>query len=207
MRTPAISQSRFARLGNLPAVRVTILYETLEAAIRAKALMDCVKSDMHAPAKFELEFWRFDWLGTRSCCNVALSTARRSVAVIISTCQATCLPVEMEQWLKAWAVVNEGDEDDCSALIALHPDDLVGRASYRPVHDRLQRAAWQKGVDFFCEFFEPGAAGAEVNGRFQANERTSLFSKPKDGMRWQYVPIRKTVTQVEKWSPPQPRIP
>jgi hypothetical protein len=134
-------------------IQVTTLYEDLEAGLRAKALMECVQSCMDTPVEFKLGLWRFDWLKERSLANIALSATKRSELVIVSTTTAITLPGEMERWLHAWG---QGREDHPSALMALLSHARYGSSACgHPLRDCLQSAAQRKGVDFFCEYYDP----------------------------------------------------
>ena len=171
-----------------------VLYETLEAGLRAKALMDCVESEMDVPVQFHLECWRFDWLKERSLRNHAFSSARGSEVVIVSTSGASGLPAEVEQWLDAWA---HKPTNRCSALIALHPKQQDGLANYGLVDDQLQRAARQKGVGFFCEFFEPAGWGVTPGANLGTNKKNR--SPPKSGLSTRLTPVGPGRLSARAW--------
>ena len=149
-------QSANGLLGEMESspVRVTILYETLEAGLRARALMNCVQAGMDLPPRFLFEYSRFDWLNERSLRNVALSTANRSSLVVISISSKNPLPAPMDGWINDWV---ESGVGEASAIILLLPGLKTGDYRAHPAHDRVQRTARKKGVDFFCEVFEPAA--------------------------------------------------
>jgi len=114
---------------------------------------------MDFPAEFQLDLWRFDWLTEKSLGNIALSRADRSALVLISVGSANALPPAAENWLNTWVQIEQSHP---LALVVLIPKEKRGDATYHPLHERLRAVARQKGVDFFCEFFEPSAS-AERN--------------------------------------------
>jgi len=140
----------------LSPILATVLYEDLESGLRARALMESVEANMDFPAEFQLDLWRFDWLAERSLGSIALSRADRSALVLISLGSANPLPVAAEKWINTWVQMEQSHP---LALVVLLPKEKRGGESYHPMHEHLRAVARQKGVDFFCEFFEPSAAG------------------------------------------------
>ena len=133
-----------------PVIQVTALYEDLEAGIRAKALMDCVQSGLDLPAQLKIDLWRFDWLNELSIRNMALNIAKSSTLVVISASTNNPFPVETERWMQAWM---QRREDHLSAIVLLALEETPG-AGCHPLKESLQRAAEQKQVEFYCEFFK-----------------------------------------------------
>ena len=186
MTTPATIVRRSSRppVGEEPTFRAMVLYEMMESALCAKALLECVQSDMESPPQFEVEFWRFDWLRERSLRDIALSIAGNSDLIIVATATAAPLPLEMERLLDAWA---GRCGDPCLALIAIHSWQRTNRTRYELLNDRLQRAAQAKGVEFFCEPFKAGAVLTATSARLRANAEKTL-PYPALGRRWEYQP-------------------
>jgi hypothetical protein len=67
------------------------------------------------------------------------------------------------------------------ALVVLIPKDKRGDPGYHALHERLRSVARQKGVDFFCEFFDPSSAeriepavAPEVSGSKQVFKQQEL---------------------------------
>lgn len=165
-------------------IRVTVLYENLEAGLRARELMDCVQGGLQLPtATLELEFWRFDWLAERIMRNVALSMAKRSTLVVFSFTNINSVPPELERWLNAWTRYAQPAP---SALIALRLGAEIHRPGQSVLHDRLQRAAEQKGMDFFCEFIaapasRPVARSSATRGMVAPRSKQSVRVVPQFG--------------------------
>jgi hypothetical protein len=168
------SNSNATTTNDVPLIQVTVLYEDLEAGLRAKALIECVQSCMEIPVQFKLGLWRFDWLKERSLANIAMGATKRSELVIISTSTAQALPSEMERWLDSWVPRTELFPAALMALLSHEGDDQT-----HPIHDRLQRAARQKRVDFFCEFYQP-----------QPQERP-VRTWPEGRVRWELNPATR----------------
>lgn len=155
--SPNLLCMRTEARSDLPPTRAAVLHEPLKARLRAKELRECLESDMDVLAPFELEYWKFDWLKERSLRNMAMRITGNLEVVIISASGPSALPLEMEQWLNAWA---HKPKLSCSVLIALYSKGQIDPTYHRLLHDRLQRTARQQGVDFFCEFFK--SAGASI---------------------------------------------
>ena len=134
-----------------PLIQVTAIYEDLEAGIRAKALMDCVQSGLDVPARLKVDLWRFDWLNELSMRNMALNIARNSTLVVVSASTNNPFPVEMDRWMRAWM---QSREEQLSAIVLLAPHETHAGMCH-PLEDALRRAAEQKQVEFYCEFFKP----------------------------------------------------
>ena len=132
----------------------TVLFEDVESGLRARALMESVEANMDFPAEFQLDLWRFDWLAERSLGNIALSRADRSALVLISVGSANTLPPAAENWLNTWV---EMEQNHPLALVVLIPKEKRTDDAYHSLHEQLRAAARRKGVDFFCEFFEPSS--------------------------------------------------
>lgn len=133
------------------SILATVLYEDVESGLRALALMESVEANMDFPAQFQLDLWRFDWLNERSLGNIALSRADRSALVVISVGSTHSLPPAVENWLNTWVQIEQSHP---LALVVLIPKERRSDATYE-LHERLRAIARQKGVDFFCEFFDP----------------------------------------------------
>jgi len=138
-----------------PRVQVTGLYEDLKAGHRIKALIDCVHAGMELPVRFKLDLWRFDWLRECALRDIALNAAGDSALVIVSVSRARTLPAQMDKWVRAWTQDKGGH---LSAMIALLPKGQEGLSPCHPLYEQLERAAEEKGADFFHEFFEPESA-------------------------------------------------
>jgi hypothetical protein len=67
------------------------------------ALLECAQSGVDLPVLFRFDLWRFDWLRERSVGNIALSTARGTALIVVSTRRANWLPAEMKKWVTAWS--------------------------------------------------------------------------------------------------------
>jgi hypothetical protein len=170
-QTPKSLQARQAN--QLAAIQVTALYEDLEAGVRAKALMDCVQSGLDVPAQCKLDLWRFDWLGERSMGNMALSMARSSMLVLVSASTDNPASPELERWINAWM---QSREDQLSALVLLAQDESRHWRRH-PLQDCLQRAAAQKGVEFFSEFFKSSSSERETIPAYHAGQ-DEMFGSP-----------------------------
>lgn len=164
-----------------PAIPVTALYEDLEAGVRAKALIDCVQSDLEVPAQCKIELWRFDWLGELSLGNMALSMARNSMLVLVSASSDNPPPAEMERWIQAWAQTRD---EHLSALVLLAAEDRH-RSAAHPLYDCLQKAAQRKGVEFMCEFFDPVQPDRVPFTTRQHGEYEEVFRPSMAASRWQ----------------------
>ena len=139
---------------HLSPVQVTVVYEDLEAGIRAKALMDCVQTGLELPAKLKVDLWRFDWLSELSMRNMALNIAKSSTLVLVSASTNNPIPTEMDRWMRVWM---QSREEQLSAivLLAMQESRSVG---FHPLQETLRRVAEHKQVEFYCEFFKPSHA-------------------------------------------------
>jgi hypothetical protein len=162
----------------LSSLLATILYEDVEAGLRARALMESVEANMDFPAEFQLDLWRFDWLAERSLGNIALGRADRSALVVVSVGSTNVLPAGAENWLNRWVQIEQSHP---LALVVLIPKDKRGDSSYHQLHERLRAMARQKGVDFFCEFFDPSAPERDVStfAPEVADAKPSTYEQPE----------------------------
>ena len=142
------------------SILATVLYEDLESGLRARALMESVEANMDFPAEFQLDLWRFDWLAERSLGNIALSRADRSALVVVSAGSSDPLPPAVENWLNTWVQMEQSHP---LALVVLLPKVGQGEEKSHPLYERLQAAARQKRVDFFCEFYEEPSAARNIS--------------------------------------------
>lgn len=149
---PPLQSTRPKAIRHTPTIQLTALYEDLEAGLRVKHLLDRVESAVkrELPVQFKLEVWRFDWLGEASLRNMALSVARRSALVLISTSTDHPPTVELERWIRAWT---QNREDQLSALVLLAQEGNL-RSGPHTLYDCLQRAARRKAVEFLCEYIQ-----------------------------------------------------
>ena len=171
-------------MDNLPLIQVTGLYEDLESGIRANVLIECVQANVGVPARFNLDLWRFDWLEEAPLRNMALSAAKRSALVLISTNCVNLLPAPMETWVAAWSLEVE---EHPSALIALLSGKKDSRSRHCPLHDRLQCAARQKGADFFCEYCSTPLVGSVIHQ--ETNPICREFNLSAGGRQNRLVPL------------------
>jgi hypothetical protein len=157
------------------SILATVLYEDLESGLRARALMGSVEANMDFPAAFQLDLWRFDWLAERSLGNIALSRAERSALVLISAGSLAALPPAAENWLNTWVQM---EQNHPLALVVLLPKGRHGEEKSHPLYERLQMAARQKQVDFFCEFFEQPAPSRRISLPASEAEETLAGGAP-----------------------------
>ncbi len=191
-----------------PVIQVTALYENLEAGLRAKSLVDCVRAGMEAPAEFKLELWRFDWLGELSLGNMALSAARDSTLVIISTASDGAMPPELERWLRAW---RQTPNAGLAALVLLAPHETAAGAAH-PWQEQLQRTAQRKQAAFLPEFFETTSSRDDFTNRprlhrdeFMALGQAHLADWPSHPAKSEAIPVHLLRTQTSR--PPVNRLP
>lgn len=180
MLTPSparLDSRRWATPGNplvkLPLVRLTALYEDLEAGLRAKRLLEGVETTVKAqlPVCIKAELWRFDWLKEKSLRNMALSMAKESALVLVSASTNNPPPVEFQRWLKAWS---QSREQNLSALVLLARPRPY-EAGPHALHDCLERAARHKDVEFLCEFLESSAM-ADITPAWALNREEAFCS-------------------------------
>jgi hypothetical protein len=173
--------------GHEPLVKVTVLYEDLLAGLRAKALMQSVRSRLAVPVRIRLECWRFDWLCERSLSSSALAAAANSAILLFSLSQPKALPTEVLTWVNRWTHC-EGDRP--AALVILLAPGIRRSAGTRRVMAPLQRAARQAGVDFFCEYGEPPDAAPSREPGVAGRGFLSGWRKDDD-LRIQIPPSRE----------------
>lgn len=143
----------------LASVPVTTLYEDLEAALRARALIEVSQSGMDLPVPLQVELWRFDWLRERSLNTMAMNRAKNSTLLILSTSSANPPPSHIEKWIKHWTQCPQGQPLALVILLARKPD-WAGQQD--GLHNLLREAARQKGAEFWCEWFEAGPTRREL---------------------------------------------
>jgi hypothetical protein len=149
---PPLQSTRPKATPATPTIQLTALYEDLEAGLRVKRLLDRVESAVkrELPVQFKLEVWRFDWLGEASLRNMALSMARSSALVLVSTSTDHPPIVELERWIRAWT---QNRDDQLSALVLLTQEGNL-RSGPHTLYNCLQRAARRKAVEFLCEYIQ-----------------------------------------------------
>lgn len=157
-------------------IRIAGFYEDLEAGLRIKVLLGCVRAGVNLPAPFRLDLWRFDWLRERSLRNIALSTTRGSALIIVSISRASWLPTEMEKWVTTWS---HDIENHPAAFMVLLPKLREGGNQFYPLCEWLWRAAQYKPTHFFQELFEP----AEVEHYLVILEKTLCSQTGKEMLR------------------------
>jgi hypothetical protein len=149
---PPLPSTRPKATPATPTIQLTALYEDLEAGLQVKRLLDRVESAVkrELPVQFKLEVWRFDWLGEASLRNMALSMARSSALVLVSTSTDHPPIVELERWIRAWT---QNRDDQLSALVLLTQEGNL-RSGPHTLYNCLQRAARRKAVEFLCEYIQ-----------------------------------------------------
>lgn len=133
----------------LPKLRVTILYECLDAGKRAKRFSD----ELAADQTIDLSVWSFRVLGIREVRNVAASTAAAADLVILSLSGEKPLAAPVQEWIEMWTWLIEDHRPAVVALMA-SPDAEGAR-----IRSYLRRGAAGKRLPFFAP--TPGAIQAK----------------------------------------------
>lgn len=132
----------------------TVLYEDLEAGLRARGLMECMGNSMDFPLQFNLGLWRLDWLAEGALGNVALGRANRSDLLLISISSTNPWPEAALEWIESWV---KSSSRHPLALVLLLPREHRELNGEHPLLRQSRLAAERKKVAFFCEFFERAA--------------------------------------------------
>lgn len=132
-------------------VRVTILYEDLPTAMRAKSLFECLTVDGELPARMKTDFWRFDFLSDGDLRKKAAKLAARSAVVILSAQNQRGIRPEVECCVNEW-LQNKRRQPCAFAILLAAPNQPTSYS--RTVLGRWQHLAREKRMDFFCELPE-----------------------------------------------------
>ena len=127
-----------------PKLRVTILYETVDAGKRAKHLSDELAAGLSADQALELSLWSFRVLGIRDIRNLAASTAACADLVILSLGGKRSLSAPVQEWIEMWTWLIDGHPP---AVVALFSEPGTESARIRAY---LRQAAASKKLRFFA---------------------------------------------------------
>src|SRR5262245_55640467 len=82
-----------------PDLRVQILYEDLEAGLRAKQTVDCLEEQLGSTANFWLSLWRFDLLSEPALREEVANEAMRADLLLLSAHGKHGLPEDVSTWI------------------------------------------------------------------------------------------------------------
>ncbi len=129
--------------GEMPVLRAILIYEDLDAGLRAKRFCDKIEKKLGIKCRLQDRAWRFDVLAIPEVRNTAASEAAKADLVILSNSESTELPAKVREWLDMWIwLIDQANP----ALIALFGSP---RSESVPVRTQLRNVTRSKGIDFF----------------------------------------------------------
>jgi hypothetical protein len=125
------------------AFNVAVLYESSDAATRAKQFSYQLVNGVAANRVLNLNHWDFRLLGRRVIRNAAASDAADADMVILSMSGESPLPAQVERWIEMWTWLIDGRKPTVVALFATH------NLESRRIGTFLRRGTACKGLTFF----------------------------------------------------------
>lgn len=149
MQTPTSQGLRRTSPPESVPVRIVLIYEDLDMAIRGKRVCDIFAREVAGnSSQTDLSVWRFDLLHRSEISRLAAHRAEKADAVVVAPRDWNKLPFPIKEWLEKWPASRNAS----GALIALsHPGTV---ATARSCNDALLlwRAAERARMDLFCKF-------------------------------------------------------
>lgn len=131
--------------GCCSSLKVVVLYDELESAIRAKRLLARVAANAAWEGTFDNVFWRFDMMSQPLAVREASESAADADMILLVAERVVVPPVCLLEWLETWATTRRIQD---AALVAWCHRRAGGSSS--EAVETLRKLAGRHGLEWLC---------------------------------------------------------
>jgi hypothetical protein len=125
-------------------IRVVIIYENRDAALRAKKALDRIAISFQNDLAFEIGVWSFGMFRIAQLRDVVMEDAVDADLIVISVETPAAIPPEVMSGITGWCGLKGGNPVALALLANTEGDENAGLAN---VWSQLKRVASEKSID------------------------------------------------------------